>query len=227
MRALIYVRVSTSEQVANYSLDSQERACREHCRRQGLSRTPLERKARRKTANRPELQAMLDLCQESKRLGISAVVVNQTNRLTRSVVDHAMISPPSAHLASGCIQSWSSPTILRSASSRSGHSGDGRVGERGQGRTRDRRMKEVSKRVMWRPPLGFAKPTENAISSLEHDPLRASHCARLRSDRLWRLSRPDVPELTEHGLRTLKANHSRPVRSRGLEESALLRSSHQ
>jgi DNA invertase Pin-like site-specific DNA recombinase len=34
--ALIYTRVSTIEQVENLSLDTQERECRAHCRREGL-----------------------------------------------------------------------------------------------------------------------------------------------------------------------------------------------
>lgn len=90
MRAVICVRVSTSEQVANYSLESQERACRNHCREHGLE---IERIFRdegesAKTTNRPELQAMLDLCiRESKKRNISAVVVYRLDRLTREVLD--------------------------------------------------------------------------------------------------------------------------------------------
>ncbi len=212
MRALIYVRVSTSEQVANYSLGSQERACREHCRRQGLEveRVFREEGASAKTANRPELQAMLDLCaRESKRLGISAVVVNQTNRLTRSLDDYAMIC--GALRALGIqVQSVTeftdnSPigkftgTVTAAFAQLENEVKAERVVDG---------MKEGLRKGqwMWRPPLGFAKPTEKVISSLEHDPLRAPLIAQgFEAIASGRLSRADaLRELTEHGLRTRK-----------------------
>ena len=86
MRSLIYKRVSTREQVANHSLDTQERACREHCRRHGLEveRVFRDEGESAKTANRPGLQAMLDFCaRESKRLDVNAVVVYRIDRLAR------------------------------------------------------------------------------------------------------------------------------------------------
>lgn len=35
-RSVIYIRVSTAEQVDNYSLETQLKACREYCDREGL-----------------------------------------------------------------------------------------------------------------------------------------------------------------------------------------------
>jgi site-specific DNA recombinase len=36
MRAVIYCRVSTKEQVKNLSLDTQKKACLQYCQREGL-----------------------------------------------------------------------------------------------------------------------------------------------------------------------------------------------
>ncbi len=92
--AVIYVRVSTSEQVENHSLATQERACREFCDRNGLQviRVFREEGESAKTANRPQLQEMINLCaRESKRQDIRALVVYRVDRLARSVLDHAAI----------------------------------------------------------------------------------------------------------------------------------------
>jgi predicted site-specific integrase-resolvase len=60
-RAVVYIRVSTSEQVENFSLDTQERACREYCDREELDvdRVFREEGESAKTANRPKLQELL------------------------------------------------------------------------------------------------------------------------------------------------------------------------
>ena len=92
---MIYVRVSTTEQVANNSLETQERACRDHCRKHGLEveRVFRDEGESAKTADRPALRAMLDFCvRESKRLDVTAVVVYKFDRLARVVADHTMIT---------------------------------------------------------------------------------------------------------------------------------------
>lgn len=93
--AYIYWRVSTAEQVENYSLDTQERGCLEYCERNGLDvvRIFREEGESAKTANRPELRAMLNACaNEARRAGITTVVVFQVDRLARAVEDYTAIS---------------------------------------------------------------------------------------------------------------------------------------
>lgn len=93
-RAVIYVRVSTNEQLDNYSLDTQEPACRDFCAREGLEvdRVFREEGESAKTANRTQLQALLNYCAvEAKRRHITHAVVYRVDRLARDVGDHAAI----------------------------------------------------------------------------------------------------------------------------------------
>jgi site-specific DNA recombinase len=59
-RAVIYTRISTSEQVENHSLDTQLSACLEYCQREGLDVDSVFREEGEsaKTSDRPELQKM-------------------------------------------------------------------------------------------------------------------------------------------------------------------------
>lgn len=99
--AYVYLRVSTAEQVENYSLDTQERSCFEFCEREGLDvvRVFREEGESAKTANRPELKAMLNACAtDGRRAGISSIVVFRVDRLARAVEDYAAISSALASL---------------------------------------------------------------------------------------------------------------------------------
>ena len=89
MRAVIYCRVSSEEQVANLSLGTQEQACREHCARQGwkVDRVFVERGESAKTADRPELQAAIEHCRSAKR-SIEHFVVYAVDRFARQKEDH-------------------------------------------------------------------------------------------------------------------------------------------
>jgi site-specific DNA recombinase len=210
MRALIYKRVSTREQVANHSLDTQERACREHCRRHGLEveRVFRDEGESAKTANRPGLQAMLDFCaRESKRLDVNAVVVYRFDRIARSVADHIMIRSALNKLG----------IRLQSATEFTEDSPIGEFTETITAAVAQLENRVKAERVidgmneglrngqwMWRPPLGYAKPPEHAMSSLEHDPERADLIRQgFEAIASGRLSRADaLRELTEHGLCT-------------------------
>ena len=68
MKAVVYCRVSTKEQTQNLSLPTQKRACREHCERQQLeiAQTFVDEGESAKTADRPQLQRMLELCRENR-----------------------------------------------------------------------------------------------------------------------------------------------------------------
>jgi DNA invertase Pin-like site-specific DNA recombinase len=87
--AVIYVRVSTKEQTENLSLPTQVKACEEYCERQGfqvLARFREEGESA-KTADRTELQKLLQFCRKNKRT-VQFVVVFNLTRFAREKYDH-------------------------------------------------------------------------------------------------------------------------------------------
>src|SRR2546426_2514852 len=96
--AVIYVRVSTKEQIENLSLPTQLKACEEYCERQGfhvLARFREEGESA-KTADRTELQKLLQFCRTNKGKVQFVVVFNPT-RFAREKYDHFALR---AHLNS-------------------------------------------------------------------------------------------------------------------------------
>ncbi len=96
--AVIYVRVSTKEQTENLSLPSQLKACEEYCERQGfhvLARFR-EEGENAKTADRTELQKLLQFCRKNKST-VQFVVVFDVTRFAREKYDHFALR---AHLKS-------------------------------------------------------------------------------------------------------------------------------
>lgn len=89
MRAVLYCRVSTLEQVENLSLPTQEKACRAYCAREGyaVDAVFIDRGESAKTTDRPEFQAMLAHCR-THRDRLHAVVVYSLSRFSRSSTDH-------------------------------------------------------------------------------------------------------------------------------------------
>ena len=66
--AVIYIRVSTKEQTENLSLATQLKTCQEYCERQGfevIARFREEGESA-KTADRTELQKLLNFCRTNK-----------------------------------------------------------------------------------------------------------------------------------------------------------------
>jgi DNA invertase Pin-like site-specific DNA recombinase len=96
--AVIYVRVSDPRQAENLSLATQLRACEEYCQRQGFA--VLERFNEQgesaKTADRTELQKLLQFCRINKGKVYFVVVFNLT-RFAREKYDHFALR---AHLKS-------------------------------------------------------------------------------------------------------------------------------
>ena len=70
MKAVIYCRVSTKEQVKNLSLSTQLRACREYCEREGyeVAREFTDAGESAKTVDRLEFQNLLEFCRIHKRV---------------------------------------------------------------------------------------------------------------------------------------------------------------
>ena len=87
--AVIYIRVSTKEQTENLSLPTQLRACEDYCRREGLDVLARfkEEGESAKTADRTELQKLLNFCRTNKGR-VSFVVVFNLTRFARDKYDH-------------------------------------------------------------------------------------------------------------------------------------------
>lgn len=92
MYAVIYCRVSSKEQVDNFSLPTQEAACREYCERQDLvvDRVFVERGESAKTAERTEFQKLINYCRKHKGT-IDYVVVYNLSRFARNQYDHHVV----------------------------------------------------------------------------------------------------------------------------------------
>lgn len=105
MRAVIYCRVSTAEQVENLSIETQEQACRAYCTKHGyeVAHVFVDPGESAKTTNRPEFLRMLAACR-AERGRIHAVVVYALTRFSRSQNDHhtirALLAGLSIHLRS-------------------------------------------------------------------------------------------------------------------------------
>lgn len=93
MRAVLYCRVSTTEQVQNLSLATQEEACREYCGRQGydVDQVFVDAGESAKTTGRPEFQRMLEHCRRG-RGRLHAVIVYSLTRFSRNNADHHAIA---------------------------------------------------------------------------------------------------------------------------------------
>ena len=83
MRAVIYCRVSTTEQTENMSLATQERHCREFCAREGfeVAAVFVERGESAKTAHRPELFKLVAYCQANTILVAAFGVQHRSNQV--------------------------------------------------------------------------------------------------------------------------------------------------
>jgi len=93
MIAVVYTRVSTVEQTQNLSLPTQERACREYCKKEGLEVAEVftEQGESAKTANRTQLQALLAYCRENKKR-VRFVVVYNLSRFSRDARVHLALT---------------------------------------------------------------------------------------------------------------------------------------
>lgn len=91
--AVVYVRVSTEEQVSNLSLDTQEASCRAYCDRSGwrVARVYREEGESAKTTQRPELQRMLGELETWRGQRPSTLVVYDIWRFARETIDHLLI----------------------------------------------------------------------------------------------------------------------------------------
>lgn len=91
--AVVYLRVSTEEQVDNYSLDTQADICRKEAERRNLQIIEVFREEGRSAKTireRPSLVEMLDYCRKHKS-EVGAVIVYRLDRISRQTADYLAI----------------------------------------------------------------------------------------------------------------------------------------
>lgn len=99
MRAVLYLRAGTAEQVQSHSFETRQQACVDYCEREGIGvvRTFRDEGESAKTANRQRIQEMLDYC-GVKANRIDLAVVCRVDRHGRRVHDHHLIRTALAKL---------------------------------------------------------------------------------------------------------------------------------
>ena len=90
MRGIIYIRVSSGEQVKGTSLENQEELCRAYCKQKGIEVVAVFREEGESAKdlslnNRKEFLRALEFCRKNK---IEAFVVLRVNRFARNTEDH-------------------------------------------------------------------------------------------------------------------------------------------
>ena len=176
-RAVLYCRVSTKEQVSNLSLTTQERVCRDVCRREGfeVAAVFIEEGESAKSIHRTRLIEMLAFCRTA-RPRIDAVVVHSVSRFSRNVLNHHSIR--NTLLAFG--------TTLVSATERLDNSPAGKLVEtliagvaQFENDVKSQRtiegMKEANRlgRWTWTAPIGYVNSKDRSNHSLLVDSERA------------------------------------------------------
>ena len=89
-KAVIYIRVSSEEQVENFSLRTQEEICRRDAKYKGFEIDQVfreEGKSAKTIIGRPVLLEMIDYCRKNKK-EIKAVYVYRLDRLSRQTADY-------------------------------------------------------------------------------------------------------------------------------------------
>lgn len=87
--AVIYVRVSSKQQVDGFSLEVQEKICKEYCERGGYKALKVFREEGEsaKTTNRTRLQEMVKFCEIYKKQ-VSMIVFYSVSRMSREMADY-------------------------------------------------------------------------------------------------------------------------------------------
>jgi len=88
-RGIIYVRVSSDEQVKGMSLDFQKQDCRAYAEKKQIEIDEVfeEKGESAKFADRPELIRLLEYCQK-RRQGINTLIIWKLDRLSRNQLDY-------------------------------------------------------------------------------------------------------------------------------------------
>ena len=158
--AIIYLRVSTEEQVDNFSLDTQEDICRKEAVRRGLRIVKTfreEGKSAKTISGRPELVEMLHYCKKNKKT-LGALIIYRLDRLSRQTSDYLSIRKNliacNIKLVSASEPTGTSPTdtLLETImASFAQHDNDVRSERTSNGM----RARYMSGLITRRPPLGY------------------------------------------------------------------------
>lgn len=174
MRAVIYCRVSTADQVQNLSLSTQEEACRAYCAKVGyiVDRVFVDPGESAKTTQRPAFLQLLGYTRANKGR-VRAVVVYALTRFSRNTTDHHAI----AALLRG------QGIVLRSVTEAIDESPQGKLMESilagfaqfdndvKSERTRAGMKAAASRgRWMWFAPIGYLNSSDRLKPSLIPDP---------------------------------------------------------
>lgn len=92
-QAIAYIRVSSEEQVDNFSLGTQEKICRQEAERKGLTIIKVfkeEGKSAKNITGRPMLKELLEFCRKNKK-DIDALIVYRLDRISRQLQDYLSI----------------------------------------------------------------------------------------------------------------------------------------
>jgi len=92
-QAIAYIRVSSEEQVDNFSLETQEKLCRQEAERKGLTIIRVfreEGKSAKNIIGRPTLKEMMEFCRKNKK-NIDALIVYRLDRISRQLQDYLSI----------------------------------------------------------------------------------------------------------------------------------------
>ena len=92
-KGVVYLRVSTEEQVDNFSLDTQQDICLKEAQRRGIEIVKIFREEGRSAKTiigRPVLIELLEYCRKNKKT-IDAVIVYRLDRMSRQTADYLAI----------------------------------------------------------------------------------------------------------------------------------------
>ncbi len=216
MNAVIYCRVSTKEQVQNFSLATQESECRRWCAQHGypIDRVFIDEGESAKTANRPKFLQMLAHCRENKK-AVGVVVVHSLSRFSRNTADH--------HATRALLLGLG--VTLRSVTEPTDDSPEGRFIEdlmaglanydnRAKARRTITGMTAALEAGRWTfsAPLGYQNSKSRVGPSLTEDPERAPLVRRAFEDFAsgHRTRREVLGQVTALGLRTAKGARLSP-----------------
>ena len=206
MRALIYCRVSTVEQTQNLSLETQAKACRDYCARNGydVDETFIDAGESAKTTDRPEFQRLLERTRRAP--AVHAVIVYSLTRFSRNSADH--------HVIAGLLRGRG--IALRSVTEPIDDSPSGKLMEgilaamaqfdndvRSERVTAGMKAAVDRGRWVWAAPIGYLNANARAGASLIPDPATAPHVQAaftLCADGVT--GRRLIRQLTAIGLRT-------------------------
>lgn len=172
---IIYVRVSSHEQIDGTSLESQERLCKEHAQKEGINvlQIFIERGESAKTADRTEFIKAISFCSEKKNK-VSYFIVYKIDRFSRNQTDYAIVKQK--------LQKYG--TEIRSVSEKIDDSPSGKLmevmlsgfAEFDNNVRTERSVNGMKERIkqgiwVWQAPLGYYRPEKG--SNLVPDPLFA------------------------------------------------------